>query len=359
MLNKGYLSEIFKTFFSLGVIAFGGPAAHIALLHREIVDKKKWMSEQKFLDLMGATSLIPGPNSTEMVIHCGFHRAGVLGLIVSGLSFLIPACALTLLLAVFYEKLGDMADIENYLLGIKVVVVILIISALKKMWTKAIKNYDHLSVAVLVLVLCLMGVGEIASLFLGTILGFAYQKIKSKTTFLAVPIVSIFFIFLKIGSILFGSGYVLISYLQDELVHKHGWITTAQLADAIGIGQFTPGPVLSTSTFIGYLLGGYTGAIVATVGIFLPAFLLVYFVHSYVDKLRQSRSFSVILDCVNAASLGVMAYALVPLSKLVFNSWHGPVNLIIMLIVFLKFPKLNSIYLVILGLVTGLILGIF
>ena len=349
------MAEIFKLFFMLGVSAFGGPAAHIAMLHKEVVDKRKWMSEEHFLDLVGATSLIPGPNSTEMVIHCGHHRGGVSGLVVAGLSFLIPACFLTWVLAYFYVELSTLPDFTKYMAGIKPIVIILILDALRKLWKKGIKKIDHIFVAVLVLILGLIGIGEVYALILGALVGFVYLKVSGRNTMISIAPLAIFGVFFKVGSVLFGSGYVLISYLQDELVFKRGWLTTTQLADAIGVGQFTPGPVLSTSTFTGHILGGPLGALAATIGIFLPAFLLVYFMKPLIPKMRASKNFSTFLDCINAGTIGLMAYALVPMAKITFFQVDYIVTFIIMGIIYLKFPKLSSIKLVFSSLLLGVI----
>ncbi len=347
------LSEILKLFFRLGIVAFGGPAAHIAMIHKEVVDKRKWMDEDHFLDLVGATSLIPGPNSTEMVIHCGFHRGGVAGLFVSGLSFILPACVLTGVLAHLYTLAYKIPNFEAYMIGIKPVVVILIFQALQKLWKKAIKSYELAFVSALVLALGFTGISEVFALFIGATVGFMVLKVKDSTGVKSVALPAIFWVFAKIGSVLFGSGYVLIAYLQDEIVERHGWLTSAQIADAIAIGQFTPGPVLSTSTFIGYLLNGGWGAVVASVGIFLPSFLFVLILNPVIPKMRSSRNFSLLLDCVNAGAIGLMAYALYPLGKMSFMNPIGIAVFIVVIMVFLKFPKISSLKLVSLGIILG------
>ena len=345
------LIEIIKLFFRLGVVAFGGPAAHIAIVHKEVVEKRKWMDEDHFVDLMGATSLIPGPNSTEMVIHCGYHRGGLKGLFAAGLSFVLPATVMTGILAYFYVEYKTIPNFENYIIGIKPIVIILILDALRKLYKKAIKTTDYLIIAIFVAALGFTQIGEVQSLLIGAFVGFSYLKIKE--TKLAVEPISIFLIFFKIGSVLFGSGYVLIAFVQNEFVIKRGWLTSLEIADAIGIGQFTPGPVLSTSTFIGYLLGGGLGAVLATVGIFLPSFLLVYLVYPLIPKLRASKNFSIVLNCVNAGSLGLMAYALYPLGRATFLDLKTTVLFFIMGVIYLSFKKLGAISLVSISLVLG------
>lgn len=361
-------------FFHLGLVAFGGPAAHIAMMHREVVGKRKWMDEAHFLDLVGATSLIPGPNSTEMVIHCGYHRGGVAGLFIAGIAFILPATILTGILAYIYVEFSKLPDFEIYLSGLKPVVIILIADALRKLWKKAIKTRELLIAAVFVFALGFI-IGEVAALFTGSLLAFAYLRmLKGRSLFSIDPSIagaSIFWVFAKIGSVLFGSGYVLIAYLQDELVNKRAWLTSAQIADAVAMGQFTPGPVLSTSTFVGYLLGNTSGAVLATIGIFLPSFLFVYFLNPLIPKMRGSKNFSLLLDCVNAGAVGLMALALVQLafgggfggdfgSEIgALTSYSGIATFALMGVVYWRFPKLASFWLVTLSLVVGFLITSF
>lgn len=338
-------------------MAFGGPAAHIAMVHKEVVENRKWMTDEHFLDLVGATSLIPGPNSTEMVIHCGYQRGGVLGLIVAGVSFIFPACLLTGILAYFYTLAYQIPNYESYLIGIKPVVLILIFQALKGLWKKAIKTNELILVAFIVCLLGFSGIGEVFSLFIGALFGFILLKSKNIFSQKSIALPAIFWVFTKIGSVLFGSGYVLIAYLQDEIVEKRAWLTSAQIADAVAIGQFTPGPVLSTSTFIGYLLNGPWGAVIASIGIFLPSFIFVLILNPLIPKMRNSKNFSLLLDSVNAGAIGLMAYALYPLGKISFLNPAGIIIFIIAAATVWKFPKISSIKLVSGGLVLGIFSG--
>ena len=350
------LLEILKLFFHMGLVAFGGPAAHIAMIHKEVVDQRKWMDEEHFLDLVGATSLIPGPNSTEMVIHCGYNKGGILGLFVAGISFIIPACVLTGVLAYFYTLAYEIPNFETYMIGIKPVVIILIFQALQKLWKKAIKGYELALISLMVCLLGFTGVGEILALAIGTLCGFFLIKVKNSFSMKSIALPAIFWVFVKIGSVLFGSGYVLIAYLQDEIVEQRGWLTSAQIADAVAIGQFTPGPVLSASTFVGYLLGGGWGAVVASVGIFLPSFLFVLILNPLIPKMRNSKNFSYLLDSVNAGAIGLMAYALYPLGKVAVTDPVGIIIFVLTLGVLWKFPKISSLKLVTLGIILGVIL---
>lgn len=348
------LSEIFKLFFQLGIFAFGGPAAHLAMIHKEVVDRRKWMSEEHFLDLVGATALIPGPNSTEMAIHCGFHKGGVAGLFISGFAFIFPACLLTGLLAWAYTLAFQIPDFAMALVPIKAVVIVIIFQALTKLWKKAVKSKELGMVAAMVAILGFTGIGEIFALVSGTAAGFLLLKVRQGFLVKGVEPISIFLVFAKIGSVLFGGGYVLIAYLLDEIVEQRGWLTSAQIADAVAIGQFTPGPVLSTSTFIGYLLDGPQGAVLASVGIFLPSFLFVLILNPLIPKMRKSKSLGLLLDSVNAGAVGLMAYALYPLGKVAFTDWLGIGSLILAAFLTWKFPKkMTAIPLAAMGLVGG------
>jgi len=336
------MKEIALLFFKLGLIAFGGPAAHIAMMQDEVVNKRKWMTQQHFLDLVGATNLIPGPNSTEMALHCGHERAGLAGLLIAGVAFIFPAVMLTGVLAHFYVEYGSVPKVEPFLYGIKPAVIAIIISAILKLGRKALKNI-HLGVLGFTVVLAsLFGLNEIVTILVAGVIGmvlFAFEnKIKQNTYHCFFPVALIaaaaplvenvsteklFVIFLKVGAVLFGSGYVLIAYLDGELISKLGWLTKAQLLDAIAIGQFTPGPVLSTATFIGYQILGIWGAVAATFGIFIPSFLFVLFLNPLVPKLRKSSLAAGFLDSVNIGAVGIMIAVTIKLGNAVLVDWRS------------------------------------
>ncbi|MBN1260320.1 MAG: chromate efflux transporter, partial [Anaerolineae bacterium] len=283
------LKEIVLLFARLGVTAFGGPAAHIAMMEDEVVAKRQWMTREHFLDLVGATNLIPGPNSTEMAIHCGYHYAGIPGLIASGTSFILPAALLTLVVAWAYAQFGALPAVEPFLTGIRPAVLAIILNAVFRLGKKALKRWELGVIGAGVVAAALLGTSEIIAILAGGIAGMFWLNIQRAQTekrlgalvplglaglpplaHLAastppITLPGIFLSFLKIGAVLFGSGYVLVAYLEDELVHRLGWLTQPQLLDAIAAGQFTPGPVLTTSTFVGYQLQGIPGAIAATV----------------------------------------------------------------------------------------------
>ena len=362
------LSEIAFVFLRLGSTAFGGPAAHIAMMQDEVVARRKWLSEERFLDLLGATNLIPGPNSTEMAIHIGYERAGFPGLIVAGLSFIFPAMILTGALGWVYVELGALPEATWLLYGVKPVILAIVVQALWTLAPKAARSWPLRVLAAAAGAASLLGVNEIAVLFGAGVLAGSVSGIRrgdgavQLLPFLPIAGVSaaassvtlsgLFFVFLKIGSVLFGSGYVLLAFLRADLVERLGWMTEAQLIDAIAVGQVTPGPVFTTATFIGYLLSGPTGALVATAGIFLPAFVFVALSGPLVPRLRSSRIAGSFLDGVNVASLALMAVVTAQLGRAAIID--GPTVVIagVSAIVLLRF-KVNSTWLVLGGAAVG------
>ncbi len=367
------LKEVIFLFLKLGLTAFGGPAAHIGMMHDEVVKRRKWLDEQEFLDLIGATNLIPGPNSTEMAIHLSFKRAGWRGLIFGGLSFIVPAVLIVLGLAWLYVEYGSYPQAEWLLYGIKPVVIAVVLQALWGLGRKAIKDWLTGAMVALVITLYLMGINEIALLFGGGLALVVVKNIRNlsvdKMAGVVIPgsLLSIvphaissvqlpllFFTFLKIGSVLYGSGYVLLAFLRSDFVVNLGWLTDQQLIDAVAIGQVTPGPVFTTATFIGYVLAGIPGALLATSGIFLPSYVFVALSSPLIPKLRESKFFSVLLDGINAVSLGLMAAVLVQLGR---ASLIDPLTIIIGLtssVLLIKY-RVNSTWLVLGGGVIGLL----
>ncbi len=373
------LLEIARIFIRFGFIAFGGPAAHIAMMDDEFVERRKWLSRQHFLDLVGATNLIPGPNSTEMTMHIGYERAGFLGMVVAGASFILPAAGLTGVLAWMYVQYGELPAVEPFLVGIKPAVVAVILGALWKLGNKALKGWRLAPIGAAAMIGSLLGAGEIVSLAVAGLLGTIWLHtsrpaapasigilaLLSQTSHKAyaavaaagaaagaVSLTSLGLFFLKIGSILYGSGYVLIAFLEGGLVDEYGWVTKAQLLDAIAGGQFTPGPVLTTSTFLGYVILGWKGAIVATLGIFLPSFVFVAILNPIIPKLRKGAWTASFLDAVNVAALGLMAAVVVTLAQSTLTNWQAAVVAIAAAIgVF--YLKINSAWLVIGGAFLG------
>ena len=304
----------------LGFTAFGGPAAHIAMLHDEVVVRRGWLDDQHFLDLIGATNLIPGPNSTEMVIHVGYERAGWRGLVLAGLCFILPAALIVGILAWAYVRFGATPAGEALLYGIKPVIIAIVAQALWKLGRTALKGWLLAAVGVAVFAAYLLGVDELLLLALGGLFVLAARRLRPGVGLLLfapplfwlqaaseVSVGRLFLIFLKVGAVLYGSGYVLLAFLRGDLVVDLGWLTEQQLLDAVAIGQFTPGPVFTTATFVGYVLAGVPGAIAATVGIFLPSFVFVALLNNAVPSIRRSPWAGALLDGVNASALGLMA----------------------------------------------------
>jgi chromate transporter len=335
------LGELAKLFFKLGVVGFGGPVAHIAMIEDEVVKRRQWLTREHFLDLLGATNLIPGPNSTEMAIHIGYIYAGWLGLIVSGVCFILPAVLITGGFAWVYVAYGTLPQVAPLLYGIKPAVLAIIINALWGLAKKAVKTRQLLVIALAVALLTLLfKLNEVIALLVGGLLGMVWlnsgdknDKPGDKANFLIASLttgatlkastvvaalvattstvtnVSLWqlgWFFLKVGSVLFGGGYLLVAFLQGGLVQEYGWLTQQQLLDAIAIGQFTPGPVLSTATFIGYVIAGIPGAIVATIGIFLPSFVFVAALNPLIPRLRASSWTRAFLDAVNVSAVALM-----------------------------------------------------
>lgn len=386
------LKELASVFFKLGAIGFGGPAAHIAMMEEEVVTRRNWLTRQQFLDLLGATNLIPGPNSTEMAIHIGYSYAGIMGLIVAGISFIFPAIVVTGIFAWFYMQYGELPQVAPAFYGIKPAVLAIILAAVWKLWKSAVKNRKLLFVALAVAVAVLAGVNEVLALLLGGILGMFWlreKKAGGKTLkafipwpFLTVSTISpmvakiplgagvspslwqLGLVFLKVGSVLFGGGYVLVAFLEGELVGR-GWLTQQQLLDAIAIGQFTPGPVLSTATFIGYMISGWAGAVVATVGIFLPSFIFVALSNPLIPLLRSSKWISAFLDAVNVASVALMAVVVLKLgwltlfdfNKTLIIQWPAVLIAFASAIAVIRY-KVNAAFIVMGGALFGLLLNL-
>ncbi len=320
---RSEVRELVALFFRLGVTAFGGPAVHIAMMREEVVRRRRWMTDQEFLDLLGATNLIPGPNSTEMAIHIGCARAGYPGLVAAGASFILPAAFIVLVLAWAYVRWEALPEVGMAFYGAKPVMVVIVAHALWGLGRAALKDGLTLTAALTSLGLSFLGVHELALLFVGGgAVMLLRRAVASGAALILLPIAvslpaggsgvpfslgTLFWVFLKIGSVLFGSGYVLLAFLRADLVERLRWMSLAQLVDAVAVGQITPGPVFTTATFIGYLLGGLAGAVVATVGIFLPAFVFVAATHPFVPRLRRSAWAAAFLDGVNAVSWALMA----------------------------------------------------
>lgn len=375
--------ELAGLFLKLGTISFGGPAAHTALMEAEVVRRRKWLTHQEFLDLVGATNLIPGPNSTELAIHIGHRRAGWPGLVVAGACFILPAMLIVTAIAWAYVRFGKLPEATALLYGVKPVIIAIVVQALWNLGKSAVKTKLLATAGIIAAAASFFGGNELLVLF-GC--GFALLAIRvadkkkpaaaggfapifaalpdaSTTVATATATVAIaapfnlnlmFFFFLKVGAVLFGSGYVLLAFLRADLVERWHWLTETQLLDAIAVGQFTPGPVFTTATFIGYLLSGPVGAVVATVGIFLPAFIFVALSSPLIPKLRASPLAGAFLDGVNIASLALMAVVTWQLGASALVDWLTLALAGIAAALLLRW-KINSVWLVLGGAGVGLI----
>lgn len=375
MENKVNTKEIILLFLKLGIIGFGGPAAHIAMMQNEVVAKRKWMDEQHFLDLLGAVNLIPGPNSTEMAIHIGYDKGGWKGLLAAGLCFIFPAVLITGIFAFLYHQYGQLPQVQPLIYGIKPAIIAVIIGAVYPLAKKSIKSVFLALVGMIVLLGSLSGINEIYLMFGAGFLAifvFLFQNRNNGNTmqgfvpllffkvgqsdFLSETNVKLFWIFLKIGSILYGSGYVLFAFLDTELVAK-GLITRQQLMDAIAVGQFTPGPVFSSVTFIGYQINGLSGAILMTIAIFLPSFIFVALLNPLMKRIRRYKSLSAFLDAVNVASVAIIASVCFTMGKEAITDWRTITIALISACVVFKYQKINSAFIVLAGALLGYILN--
>ncbi len=380
--ERGPLGEVARLFLKLGVIAFGGPAAHIAMMEDEVVTRRGWIDRQHFLDLIGATNLIPGPNSTEMTMHIGYERAGWPGLFVAGSCFIFPAVIITGFFGWLYVEYGSLPQVEPFLYGIKPAVIAVILGAVWKLGRAAVKSWRFAVLGVSVAAAVLLGTGEITALLVGGVVGTLWLRMigydSSRTARRFVPVLllqnagsaaggaaagaagaavsvslwKLFLFFLKVGAVLYGSGYVLVAFLEGGLVQDYGWLTQEQLLDAIAIGQFTPGPVLSTATFIGYIIEGIPGAALATLGIFLPSFFFVLILNPIIPRLRESVWLSAFLDAVNVAAVALMIAVTIELGASTLTTWQAWLIALLAAVAALRF-RVNAAWLVLGGAVLG------
>ena len=384
------MSELALFFLRLGTTAFGGPAAHIAMMEDEVVRRRQWVTREYFLDLVGATNLIPGPNSTEMALHIGYIRAGWSGLAVAGISFILPAVLITAVFAWAYVKFGSLPNIIPFFYGIKPAVLAVIFFAVWRLGRTAVKSWRLLVIGLLVALASLFKMNEVVVLLLGAVIGMFWLRLPPRrgtplvleitagvttavgailhnvriswgaVAMMAVgfsgpigfPLLKLGLFFLKIGAVLFGSGYVLVAFLEGGLVHDYGWLSQQQLLDAIAIGQFTPGPVLSAATFIGYVISGIPGAVVSTVAIFLPSFFFVAALNPIVPRLRQSPWTSAFLDAVNVSSVALMLAVVVKLGQTTLTGFPAWIIAVAALGVSFRW-KVNATWLILGGAAVG------
>ena len=377
MAERARLLEVAQVFLKLGTLAFGGPAAHIGMMRDEVVRRRQWLSDQDFLDLLGAAHLIPGPNSTEMTILLGGQRAGWRGLIVGGACFILPAMLIVTAFGWLYVNYGSLPQMEWLLYGVKPVMVAIIAQAVWELGKRAVKGPLTLIVGAIALLLYALGAAEIPLLIAGGVLVMLIQNrsrlywrgsapaalslgvggsLNPIALVAATPFsyAQLFWSFFKIGALLYGSGYVLIAFMQTEFVQNLGWLTNQQLLDAIVVGQITPGPLFTSATFVGYILGGVPGAVIATIGIFLPAFILVAIVRPFVPRLRRSPWFGALLDGVNVVSLALVVGVTVGLGRASLIDPLTSALCVLSLVILLRF-KINSTWLILGGALIGLL----
>jgi chromate transporter len=361
------LRAIALLFLRLGATAFGGPAAHIAIMEEQVVRKRGWITRERFLDLIGAANLIPGPSSTEVAIHIGYDRRGVPGLILAGACFIVPAMLITGIVAWAYVRYGLRPEAVWLMYGLKPVIIAIVVQALWKLGRIAVRSWFRAVIAAGALAATFVGVNELVVLGLAGVVAAAPKlRPRSAASLAALPLGglatssaasfglgTLFLSFLKIGSVLFGSGYVLLAFLRADFVERLHWLTEGQLLDAVAAGQITPGPVFSTATFIGYVLGGPTGALVATVGIFLPAFVFVGLSGPLIPRIRRSAVAGAVLDGVNVASLALMTAVTVQLGHAALIDLPTIALAIVSAALLVRF-KLSSLWLIALGAAVGL-----
>jgi len=380
------VKDLVAYFLRLGIVAFGGPAAHIAMMEEETVRRRHWLSREKFLDLLGAANLIPGPTSTETAIYIGYQQAGWVGLLVAGVCFILPAALIVTAIAWAYVHFGSLPQVSDLFYGIKPVIIAIILQALRSLGRSALKTRLLMIAGLVALVASVLGLNPLIVIFgIGSVVGLEKwitekRQVKkpglaSLCLLLATPVLAfcvqaggeyvelssssfgmwpLFLIFLKMGSIVFGSGYVLLAFLQTDLVSRLHWITNSQLLDAIAVGQITPGPVFTTATFIGYLLGGPAGALIATIGIFLPGFILVAVSGPLIPRIRSSPVASAFLDGVIVASLALMAFVTYQLGVSALIDIVTLSLTLVCLVLLIRF-HVNSAWLVVLGAAVGIL----
>lgn len=366
--DRSTLRELAGLFLRLGVTSFGGPAAHVAMMRDEVVLRRQWLDNAAFLDLYAAANLIPGPNSTELAIHIGWRRRRFAGLLVAGLAFILPAVLLTGMLAWMYVRWGTLPRVEGILWGIKPVIVAIVAHAVIGLAPTAGRSWPLRVIGVLALVATILGANELAVIFGGGLVACAMSASTRSSVCLLAPLVpvaatagssavtlpSVFWVFAKIGSVLFGSGYVLIAFLRSDLVERLGWLSERQLLDAVVVGQVTPGPVFSTATFVGWVVAGPGGAIAATLGIFLPAFVFCAISGPFIPRLRASKPLGAFLDGVVVASLGLMAVVAFDISRAVLVD-PASVGVAVIAFVLLARVRVNATWLVAGGALVGLV----
>jgi chromate transporter len=361
-IQQRNLYQIGVASLKLGCIGFGGIAGMVSLIESELVKKKQWVTREHYLDVVGTANIIPGPNSVEIIMHCARTKGGRAGLIIGGIMYILPAMLICLLWAYLYNKYGHLPSVEPFLYGIRPATTAIIAMAVFRLSKGAFKQVHIIILSLIVLTGSLCGLNDVALLFGAGIAGALYINRKKLYSFFPFPLLFIdnstgklFLIFFKIGAILYGSGYVLFAYMDDALVKNNHWLTKQQLTDAISVGQISPGPVLSSATFAGYLINGTTGAVIATIAIFLPSFFISLFLYRLLEFINKHKLLRSFLDIVNAASIALIAAVAIQMISGFFKEWQSDLILIFSMLAVL-FTKINTVWLIILGSCAGYLL---
>lgn len=365
------LGEVAVSCLKLGTIGFGGIAGMVATIEDEMVVRRKWIDHQHFMDVLSTSYIIPGPNAVEVVMHCGYERGGRLGLVVAGVCYILPAMLICLLFGYFYQRYSSLPDVQQFIFGLRPATTALVIGTVFRLSSTTLKNNLTLTVlCMLVFVGSLYGINEVLLIAGAGMINYLIHRAKDKMTVFSGLLLStvlldinarfsqtkLFLIFLKIGAVLYGSGYVLFAYMDESLVRNNHWLTRQQLMDAIAVGQLTPGPILSSATFAGYLIGGTSGGVIATVGIFLPSFVLSFFLHKLLSSARKNQSLRIFLDGLSAASISVIAVVGFHLLSASLQDWKGTFILAVCLALTLFFKKLSTVFIILIGSIGGFLL---
>lgn len=365
------IKEVAFSTFKLGCIGFGGIAGMVATIENEMVVKRKWIDHQHFMDVLSTSYIIPGPNAVEIIMHCGKERAGRLGLVVAGVCYIFPAMVICLLFGYFYQRYSALPDVQGFIFGLRPATTALVVATFIRLSGKTLKGNATLIILCLaVFAGSLYGLNEVLLILGAGALNYIVTRMRNKAVlwsgFLFAPALQegasafsslkLFSIFLKIGAVLYGSGYVLFAYMDESLVRRNHWLSRQQLMDAIAVGQLTPGPILSSATFAGFLINGVPGGVLATVGIFLPSFFISFFLHRILSSARKSDHLRIFLDGLSAASVSVIAVVGLHLVMSAVANWRSVVILVICLALTLIWKKLSTVYIILLGSIGGYLL---
>jgi len=365
------LGQIAASCLKLGTIGFGGIAGMVSTIENEMVVRRKWIDHQHFMDVLSASYIIPGPNAVEIVMHCGKERGGRLGLVVAGICYIFPAMLICLLFGYFYQQYSALPDVQRFIFGVRPATTALVIATVFRLWGSTLKNdWVLIGLCLLVFAAALYGMNEVLLIIGAGAINYGVHGVKNRlpafTGMLFIPVVTqvtntysdekLFLIFLKIGAILYGSGYVLFAYMDEALVRNNQWLSHQQLMDAIAVGQITPGPILSSATFAGYLIHGATGGVLATVGIFLPSFFISFFLHKVLSSARKSQQLRLFLNGLSAASISIIAVVGLHLFWSAMQDWRSAVTLAGCLALALFAKRLNTLVILLIGSVCGYLL---